>query len=87
MLHNLPKSSPSLLVFWQVGYGLAHDLKAVAVALGGDKAGSVAMADPVLDIKVLHAALRQQRAPGIAKVSPDCFGCDAVCGRRGCRQS
>lgn len=52
----------------QVGYGLAHDLWAIAAALGDTGYGCVAVVEPQLDIDALHRQLHKARTAGVQKV-------------------
>ena len=52
----------------QVGYGLVHDLWAIAAALGDEGLGCVAVVEPQLDVGTLHRQLHKAHVPGIAKV-------------------
>ncbi len=52
----------------QVGYGLVHDLWAIAAALGDGGLGCVAVVEPQLDVGTLHRQLHKAHVPGIAKV-------------------
>ena len=52
----------------QVGYGLVHDLWAIAAALGDKGLGCVAVVEPQLDVGTLHRQLHKAHVPGIAKV-------------------
>ena len=52
----------------QVGYGLVHDLWAIAAALGDEGLGCVAVVEPQLDVGTLHRQLHKAHVPGISKV-------------------
>lgn len=52
----------------KVGYGLVHDLWAIAAALGDEGLGCVAVVEPQLDVGTLHRQLHKARVAGIAKV-------------------
>ncbi|KAL0047260.1 hypothetical protein WJX82_011031 [Trebouxia sp. C0006] len=52
----------------KVGYGLVHDLWAIAAALGDEGLGCVAVVEPQLDVGTLHRQLHKAHVPGIAKV-------------------
>ncbi len=52
----------------QVGYGLVHDLWAIAAALGDEGLGCVAVVEPQLDVGTLHRQLHKAHVSGIAKV-------------------
>ena len=54
----------------QVGYGLVHDLWAIAAALGDEGYGCVSVVEPQLDVGTLHRQLHKARVPGISKVEP-----------------
>ena len=56
------------LGFLQVGYGLAHDLWAIAAALGDTGYGCVSVVEPQLDIDALHRQLHKAHTAGIEKV-------------------
>lgn len=60
----------SSTVLRQVGYGLAHDLWAIAAALGDTGYGCVAVVEPQLDIDALHRQLHKAHTAGVKKV---CF--------------
>ena len=55
-------------MLWQVGYGLAHDLWAIAAALGDEGLGCVSVVQPQLDVGTLHRQLHKAHVPGIRKV-------------------
>ncbi|KAA6428680.1 MAG: hypothetical protein FRX49_01555 [Trebouxia sp. A1-2] len=52
----------------KLGYGLVHDLWAIAAALGDEGLGCVAVVEPQLDVGTLHRQLHKAHVPGIAKV-------------------
>ena len=52
----------------QVGYGLVHDLWAIAAALGDEGLGCVCVVEPQLDVGTLHRQLHKAHVPGISKV-------------------
>ena len=52
----------------QVGYGLVHDLWAIAAALGDEGLGCVSVVEPQLDVGTLHRQLHKAHVPGISKV-------------------
>ena len=54
--------------FLQVGYGLAHDLWAIAAALGDTGYGCVSVVEPQLDIDALHRQLHKAHTAGVEKV-------------------
>ena len=57
------------MAWFQVGFGALMDLKAIATAIGGEGAGTVAVVQPYIDIKSLHRQLRASNMPGIKKVT------------------
>lgn len=52
----------------QVGYGLVHDLWAIAAALGNEGLGCVSVVEPQLDVGTLHRQLHKAHVSGICKV-------------------
>ena len=62
------QAGPSLSLI-QVGFGVLMDLKAIATAIGGEGAGTVAVVQPYIDIKGLHRQLSISSTPGIKKVT------------------
>ncbi len=57
----------------QVGYGLVHDLWAIAAALGDEGLGCVAVVEPQLDVGTLHRQLHKAHVPGVCKVCTSIF--------------
>ena len=51
-----------------MGYGLVHDLWAIAAALGDEGLGCVSVVEPQLDVGTLHRQLHKVHVPGITKV-------------------
>lgn len=62
----------------QVGYGLVHDLWAIAAALGDEGLGCVSVVEPQLDVGMLHRQLHKAHVPGINKVRAQCQWTSAV---------
>lgn len=62
----------------QVGYGLVHDLWAIAAALGDEGLGCVSVVEPQLDVGMLHRQLHRAHVPGIKKVRVYCQ-CTSCC--------
>ena len=52
----------------QVGYGLVHDLWAIAAALGDEGLGCVSVVEPQLDVGTLHRQLHKAHVVGINQV-------------------
>jgi uncharacterized protein with PIN domain len=61
MLRALFRHSKTL----KVGYGLAHDMCVLCNALGS---GCISIAEPAVDVRLLHPFLLHQHMPGVLKV-------------------
>lgn len=52
----------------KVGFGLVHDLRAIAAALGGEGGGAIAVVEPAADVGSIHRFLRRHgRHAGVHK--------------------
>ena len=60
--------SNTCCVLLQVGYGLVHDLWAIAAALGDEGLGCVSVVEPQLDVGTLHRQLHKAHVQGLSKV-------------------
>lgn len=51
----------------KLGWGLVHDLRAIAAALGGEGGSCIAVVDPACDLGSMHRFLRHRGARGVHK--------------------
>lgn len=68
LLRSAPLCSNTCWIALQVGYGLVHDLWAIAAVLGDEGLGCVSVVEPQLDVGTLHRQLHKAHVPGINKV-------------------
>ncbi|KAI3425010.1 hypothetical protein D9Q98_008392 [Chlorella vulgaris] len=61
----------------KLGFGLVHDLRATAAALGSEGGSCIAVVEPACDLGTVHRFLRHQAAPGVPKVVD--HGLSALC--------
>ncbi|PRW45423.1 Carbohydrate-Binding Module Family 45 [Chlorella sorokiniana] len=51
----------------KLGFGLVHDLRAIAAALGGEGGSCIAVVEPACDLGSVHRFLRHRHVPGVHK--------------------
>lgn len=51
----------------KLGFGLVHDLRAIAAALGGEGGSCIAVVEPTCDVGSVHRFLRHRHVPGVHK--------------------